>query len=95
MSIRTKAACQRSIKTDGFSETLYRLGKMVEDRPGVLHTRYGPKHNTDERPFEGLSLNCRPNMDCANRLQEFAAEARERMGPRKWRELNKEWESEA
>lgn len=70
----------------------YRLGKAVEDRPGVLHITGGPKHNTDKRLFDGAYLDCHPNMDCANRLQEFAAEARERMGEARWAELNAEWD---
>lgn len=76
------------------TELQYRLGKLIENRPGVLLTtdhRFG----TNLRPWEGLSLDCRPNMDCADRLQAFAAEARERMGAERWAELEKEWNDDA
>lgn len=75
------------------SELLHHIGKMVEDRPGVLQVQHGPKHNTDARPWEGLSIDRPVNMDCANRLSAFAQEQRERMGEERWRQLNAEWEA--
>lgn len=93
MSLRSHEAIVKSIETDGFSvvELHHKLGKALEHRPGVLFTG-DHKFNVDDRPWEGLSLDARPNLDCADRLQEFAAQRRAEMGEERWAELDGEWE---
>jgi|TARA_R100000479_G_scaffold176487_1_gene131366 hypothetical protein len=73
------------------SDLHYALGKALEDRPGVLITDQH-KRDTDARPLEGLSIDCRVNMGCADRLQAFAAERREELGEERWQQLQAEWE---
>lgn len=92
---RTKAACAKSVRDEVCTlstvELQHRLGKSLEDRPGVLFSA-DHKFDTNERPWEGLTLDSRPNMDCAERLQRWSRDHLASLSPDRRAQLNSEWE---
>jgi hypothetical protein len=88
---RRHVRAREKLRRMSVSELHHRLGRALEDRPGVLLTR-DKTFDTNKRCFDGLSLDCRVDTECGDRLQAFAAEAREEMGETRWQQLQAEWE---
>ncbi|MXO67758.1 hypothetical protein GRI72_02785 [Altererythrobacter marinus] len=83
-------ARQDDISRMSLSDLHYRIGKAVEDRPGVLNAPDGTS-NTNVRHFERMEVSTLPTM---GRLQDIADQAREEMGEARWQELQAEWPKE-
>jgi hypothetical protein len=71
----------------------YRLGKLVEDRPGQSdrHDGSGRSHNTNDRCLEQIEPAPYVDMATVDRLEMIAAEGRIEMGEERWAKLNAEW----
>jgi hypothetical protein len=83
-------ARQDDISRMSLSDLHYRIGKAVEDRPGILHI-HERTSDTNTRALEGMAISALPTM---GRLQDIADQAREEMGEERWQELQAEWPKE-
>ena len=98
---RKQANCDRSLGAEllerewaSTSDLHYRLGKLIEDRPGVLFTDQH-KFNTNERALDGLALERAVNMDCTRRLETWAQDHLASLSPERRAQLNAEWDEPA
>ena len=82
-----------ALRTSSLSELHYRLGKMVESRPGRV-ARTEPEagaYDSNERAFETIPMVRAVDMATAERLSRKAAEFRAEIGEDRWQQLQREW----